>query len=97
MGLMEVLDRAVEKRGGAVTRNDNFSPLTPEQAKKLLNRYLCDVELWNRFWQFMKEQSAQGASFEYVYQCYQNLESAWEEESASGNRSREQSPTAGVA
>jgi len=39
--------------------------------------------LWDRFWNFMDKQSAEGAPYQYIRGCYERLESAWLAKSAS--------------
>lgn len=51
-----------------------FEPLTDRQAHLLLEKYPRDLELWNRFWLFMKEQSLKGAPFDYVLACFERME-----------------------
>lgn len=52
-------------------------PLTDRQAQFLLTRYRNDQELWSRFWQFMAQKSARGASFDYVLSSYNTVEEVW--------------------
>lgn len=64
------------------TSPSGWQPITENQGQKLLAKYSDDLELWNRFWQFLAEQSDQGAPYEYVSISYQNLELVWQRKSS---------------
>jgi hypothetical protein len=83
MVLLEAFERAVKKRSAVSQRTTTsvqvcWKAMTDHTARKLVQKYQNDLDLWNRFWQFMAEQSERGAPFEYVLDSYDTLEQIWQ-------------------
>ena len=75
--VLQVPTRSLFQKFDRQSRID-FKPLTDRQAQLLSGKYPDDLELWEKFWLFMKEQSLKGAPFNgYVRESYEMLEAAW--------------------
>src|SRR5579862_3150615 len=60
-------------------RDEDWKPFTKQQCEQLLKKYPNDLELWNRFWAYMAEQSNNGCPFDFVKHSAEILEEVWQD------------------
>jgi hypothetical protein len=54
-----------------------MKPLDEKMCRALINRYPNDIDLWDRFWDYVGEMVEQGASYEAIKESADLLEKIW--------------------